>query len=207
MSEDLDTLDLSELDEPFAVKYVSSELHHKTEFGAVKLGVNRSEVAAVCRQMEAGETLAHTPCEGFLVEEMGDSSSQEIVIGGMQDSTFGPVVMLGIGGIFLEVLDDVVFRICPIDADEVQVMIDELAGSRLLRGYRGSAPVDLTALSDALLALAGPEGLLMSMQPTAIEVDINPLLVSTRGAVAVDAQVLVATEAKSDGATPEQAIA
>lgn len=192
----IDRPDLDGLSGPFAVKFVSSRIHHKTELGAVRIDVPAEDVPAVCRRMAASPELAGYPCEGFLVEEMVSAPAQEMVVGGLHDPTFGPVVMLGIGGVLLEVLDDVSFRVCPVDAHDVRSMLRELRGFRLLQGYRGSAAADLDALVEAVLAIGGEDGLLMSAYPTAVEIDVNPILVNELGAVAVDAQVLMMEHAR-----------
>lgn len=187
---DVENPDMDDLAGPFAVKFISPQVSHKTEMGAVQINVPRDEVGATCRRMAASPKLAGLRCDGFLIEQMAHPGLQEMVLGGLHDPIFGPVVMVGLGGVFLEVLNDVSFRICPVDAVEVRAMLRELRGHQLLEGYRGSEPVDLEALVDAVLAIAGPEGLLMSAHPTPLEVDLNPLLASKQGAVAVDAQIL-----------------
>ena len=193
----IDDPDLEGLQGPFAVKFVSPDIHHKTELGAVEINVPAERVPDVCRRMLDSPKLADLSCDGFLVEEMVSGPAQEMVVGGLCDATFGPVVMVGIGGVFLEVLNDVSFRICPIDAQEVRTMLRELRGFPLLQGFRGSAPVDLDALVEAVLALAGPDGLLMSAYPQAVELDLNPVLVDQHGVTAVDAQVLYIQPAAS----------
>lgn len=200
--QDLDHPDLAGLDGPFAVKFMSPKVQHKTEVGAVRTNVAPDQIAATCHRMAASPLLSGVPCAGFLVEEMASASAQEMVVGGLYDPTFGPVVMVGMGGVFLEVLNDVSFRICPVDASEVWSMLSDLRGLRLLEGYRGSARADLDALVEAVLAVAGQQGLLMSAYPTPIELDLNPLLVNEHGVVAVDAQIAL-PDSHSDGIRQE----
>ena len=126
---------------------------------------------------------------GFLIEEM--ASGQEVVIGGMLDARFGPVLMLGLGGVFVEVLRDVVFRICPLERRDAAEMIGELKGSPLLRGARGRAPVSEAALVQAILAVGGEDGLLVRLAHRITELDINPLIVDGERAVACDARMVL----------------
>jgi acyl-CoA synthetase (NDP forming) len=128
--------------------------------------------------------------DGWLVEELAPPG-QEMVIGGLRDPDFGPLVMVGLGGIFVEVLRDVAFRICPITRLDAEEMIDELKGAALLQGARGREPVSREAIIDALLNIGGEDGLLMQHADDIAEADINPLIVSANGAVAVDARFIL----------------
>jgi acyl-CoA synthetase (NDP forming) len=102
------------------------------------------------------------------------------------------MVMVGLGGVLVEVLGDAAFRICPIDRVDAAGMLDELRGAALLRGARGSAAVDRDALVDVLLMVGGEAGLLSACGDDVAEVDINPLIVGAQGAVAVDARFILA---------------
>ena len=137
--------------------------------------------------------------EGWLIEEMAPWG-QEVVIGGYRDPQFGPMVMVGLGGIFVEILKDVAFRICPIDADDAHSMLGELKGAVLLDGARGRRPVDRGALVDALLKVGGRDGLLMRLRADIAEFDINPIVVGEQGLVAVDARVVLAKPTPPDAA-------
>jgi acyl-CoA synthetase (NDP forming) len=128
--------------------------------------------------------------EGYLIEEMAPPG-QEMVVGGVRDSQFGPLVMVGLGGIFIEVLGDVSFRICPITALDAEEMLDELKGAALLRGARGRRSVSRAAMLDVLLRVGGEGGLLMTLAEDIVEADINPVIVSEAGAVAVDARFVL----------------
>jgi acyl-CoA synthetase (NDP forming) len=125
-----------------------------------------------------------------LIEEMAPAG-QEIVIGGLRDADFGPLVMVGLGGIFVEILADVSFRICPITRLDAEDMLDELKGAAILKGARGRKPVSRDAIIDVLLKIGGDEGLLMQHADEITEADINPLIVSERGAIAVDARFIL----------------
>jgi acyl-CoA synthetase (NDP forming) len=134
--------------------------------------------------------IAKARLDGFLVEEMAPAG-QELVIGALRDPQFGPLVMVGLGGIFVEVLKDVAFRICPIERIDALEMLDELKGKALLDGARGQAAVSREAIVDMLLQIGGEKGLLMSLSDEIAEADINPLIVSSQGAVAVDARFIL----------------
>jgi acyl-CoA synthetase (NDP forming) len=129
--------------------------------------------------------------DGYLIEEMAPAG-QEVVVGAVRDPDFGPMVMVGLGGIFVEVLADVAFRICPITRLDATEMLAELKGAALLDGARGRQPVARDAIIDVLLKIGGEDGLLMQYAGDFKEVDINPLIVSATGAVAVDARFILA---------------
>jgi len=126
-------------------------------------------------------------------------AGQEIVIGAIRDPQFGPMIMVGLGGIFVEVMADVAFRLCPIAERDARAMLDELRGTALLRGARGRDAVSEDAIVEALLRIGGANGLLMTQGDEIEELDINPLIVSAHGAVAVDARFILADA----GLTPE----
>jgi acyl-CoA synthetase (NDP forming) len=113
----------------------------------------------------------------------------ETVLGIAQDELFGPVVMFGLGGVLVEVLADVTFRVPPFGAGEAARMLDELAGSALLKGVRGRPPADRRSLVEAIMAV---QRLAVDLSDEVAELDINPLLAGERGAVAADALVVVA---------------
>ena len=182
---------------PLVLKVVSPDIPHKSEARAVRLNVTSAEeLAAACEEI-LGNARAYKKdarIDGLLVEEMAPPG-QEVVIGGVGDPQFGPLVMVGLGGILVEVLGDVSFRICPIARLDAEEMLDELKGAALLRGARGGKPVSRAAIVDALLKIGGERGLLMTHAQNIAEADVNPLIVSEHGAVAVDAR-FVLTQAK-----------
>jgi len=180
---------------PFVLKVMAPTLLHKSDAGGVALRLpDAAAVAAARDAMLASPAIAiHAP-RHFLVEEMAPPG-HELVIGGMIDPRFGPVVMLGLGGIFVEVFSDIVFRICPIRRHEARGMIDALKSAPILRGARGGAAADEDAICDVLMRVGGKQGLLMDRAGDLAELDINPLIVSASGAVAVDARILLADAA------------
>lgn len=187
---------LQALRPPLVLKVMSPDILHKTEARAVRLNVTSDEeLAAACEEILANARAYKKDAriDGFLLEEMAPPG-QEMVIGGLRDPQFGPLIMVGLGGIFVEVLADVSFRICPITRFDAEEMLDELKGAALLKGARGRKPASRAAIVDALLKVGGDKGLLMTHAEDIREADINPLIVSESGAVAVDARFIL-TEA------------
>lgn len=190
---------------PYVVKVVSPEILHKSDAGGVALNLHdpaavRSAVEAMARKPK----IAAAKVDGWLVEEM-TPAGREMVVGGFADPHFGPMLMVGLGGVFVEVLKDVAFRICPIGEGDARAMLDELKGIALLRGARGEPPVDENALVDVMLKMGGADGLLTRHAADIAEADLNPVIVSPSGAVAVDARFILADPlaAQADEAAPE----
>lgn len=177
---------------PLAVKVMSPEILHKSDAGGVAVGLSSAEETAdAIRVMLENPVIRDSIRDGFLIEEMAPLG-QEIVIGAVSDPQFGPMIMVGLGGIFVEVLADVAFRLCPINARDARAMLNELRGATLLSGARGGEAVSQEAIVDALLRIGGADGLLMEHGDSIEELDINPLIVSAEGAVAVDARFILA---------------
>jgi acyl-CoA synthetase (NDP forming) len=178
---------------PLVLKVVSPDILHKSEARAVRLNVTSDEdLAAACKEilMNARAYKKDARIDGFLLEEMAPAGL-EVVVGGLRDPQFGPLVMVGLGGIFVEVLADVSFRICPITRLDAEEMLDELKGAALFRGARGRNPVSREAIVDVLLKMGGEKGLMMMHGDDIAEADINPIIVSESGAVAVDARFVL----------------
>jgi succinyl-CoA synthetase beta subunit len=177
---------------PFALKVVSPEILHKSDAGGVKIGLkNADELAQAITAMAAAPQIKKARVDGWLVEEMAPAG-QEVVVGAVRDPNFGPLVMVGLGGIFVEILADVAFRICPITRLDAAEMLDELKGVALLDGARGRVRASREAIIDVLLKVGGENGLLLQHADDFKEADINPLIVSANGAVAVDARFVLA---------------
>jgi acyl-CoA synthetase (NDP forming) len=176
---------------PLVLKVVSPDILHKSDAGGVKVGLgNAHEVEEAVRAMMKRPAIESARIDGFLLEEMAPAGL-EIVVGGLRDPQFGPLVMVGLGGIFVEVLADVSFRICPIARLDAEEMLDELKGAALFRGARGRNPVSREAIVDVLLKVGGENGLMMTHGDDIAEADINPLIVSEHAAVAVDARFVL----------------
>jgi len=185
------TAAIANLTPPFVVKVMSPDILHKSDAGCVKIGLqNSDQVEKAISAMAALPAIKTARVEGYLVEEMAPGG-QEIVVGAVRDPDFGPMIMVGLGGIFVEVLADVAFRICPITRLDAGEMLDELKGSAILNGARGRKAVSRDAIMDVLLKIGGEDGLLMRHAEDFKEADINPLIVSDTGAVAVDARFIL----------------
>jgi len=188
---------LGALRAPYVVKVMSPDILHKSDVGGVRVRLQSAdEVALAIQEMRARPQIARAHIDGFLVEEMAPPG-QEIVIGGLRDPQFGPLIMVGLGGVFVEVLQDVAFRICPIEQIDALEMLDELKGKAMLDGLRGGVPASRDALIDALMKIGGEGGLLTTFGDDIAEVDVNPLIVSPHGAVAADARFILTPEAPS----------
>ena len=175
---------------PLVAKLVSPDAGHKSDIGGVKLHLaNGEQVLAAIAELDIAARSNGIGDSGFLIEEM--ISGHELVIGGLIDARFGPVLMLGLGGVFVEVLRDVVFRVCPIDRQDAMEMIGDLKGAPLLRGARGRTPASEPALVQAILAVGGEDGLMMRLRHRISELDINPLIVDGERAIACDARVVL----------------
>jgi acetyltransferase len=182
-----------EIGYPVALKVQSAQIPHKTDAGAIALnleteqGVRRAhdEILANARRYAPNAKI-----EGVLVQEMV-GEGVEVIIGTTRDPVFGPVVMFGLGGIFVEALRDVSFRVAPLTRADAEEMISEIRGVRVLEGLRGRPPVDREALVDAILRVSE----LVTDHVDAIdELDLNPLVLFPRGAKAVDALIKRAGE-------------
>ncbi len=178
---------------PFAVKVVSPDILHKSDAGGVQLALaDPGAVRVAIEAMMRRPRISTSKIDGWLVEEMAPRG-QEIVIGGLRDPQFGPMVMVGLGGIFIEVIGDISFRLCPIEERDAQAMLRELKAVALFEGARGRAPLDKQAVIDALLKIGGRDGLMMQFDAIS-ELDLNPIIVGEQGLMAVDARVVLTEE-------------
>jgi acyl-CoA synthetase (NDP forming) len=179
-----------EIGYPVVMKVSSPDLLHKSDLGLVRVGVaSAKEVRAAYTALMAKAKQAggrKVRIDGVLVCEM-ITGGIELVVGVSQDPLFGPVVMAGLGGIFVEVLEDVTFRVPPFDRDEAVRMLHELAGFKMLEGVRGAPPADVDALVDVIMKVSR---LALDLSDEIAELDVNPLVVRPRGAVALDALVV-----------------
>ncbi len=173
--------------QPVALKLDAVGLTHKSDLGAVALGLRGDDAVygAALTLLDTGRHHGLT-IRGLLVQPMA-SPGVELIVGLRRDPQFGPVVMVGLGGILTEVLDDVSIRLAPLDASAADAMLDDLRGAALLRGVRGRLPVDRGAIVSMLVAL----GQLGVERSDLLEIDLNPVIASTSGAIAVDALVVL----------------
>jgi acetyltransferase len=169
---------------PIALKVVSSEISHKSDVGGVILHLKN--VQEIEQAYDRIKKITPGGSSAVLIQKMV-SGGKEMILGGKKDPSFGPVVLFGLGGIYAEVLQETSLRIAPINRYEAEEMISELKGSAILKGIRGEPPSDRDALIDRLLRLSQ----LLVDFPEIEGVDINPLIVMEKGAVAVDARILL----------------
>lgn len=176
---------------PVVMKIASPDIIHKSDAGGVKVGLkNDDEVRNAFRTITASakKYKADANIKGVLVQEMV-KAAKEVILGAKQDPLFGPLIMFGLGGIYVEVLKDVVFRLAPIDENEAIRMVESIKTAKLLKGVRGEKPSDLRAIIDSLQKLSQ---LLLDF-PEIEEFDINPMLVMEegKGARVVDARIVL----------------
>ena len=175
---------------PVALKVVSPNVAHKSDVGGVELGLeSHHEVAEaydeIIRSVQAAQPSA--VIEGVSVQEMA-SPGVEVIVGVTTDPQFGPVMMFGLGGIMVEVLGDVAFRLAPLGEGDARDMVDEIQGRQVLDGVRGQPPVDV----DALEAMLDQVSAFAAEHPEVAELDLNPVIASPEGAIAVDARIVLA---------------
>jgi acetyl-CoA synthetase (ADP-forming) len=178
-----------EIGYPVVLKIVSPDIVHKSDVGGVLVNIqNAKEVGAAYRQIIANikKHKADARIVGVLVQEMAPSST-EVIVGSTKDQQFGPVLMFGLGGVFVEILKDVTFRVAPITEEEARDMVTEVKAYPLLKGYRGSPPADIDAIVNILLATSR-----MVQEHSEIkELDLNPVMVYRKGAKTVDARIIL----------------
>ena len=174
---------------PVVLKIVSPDIIHKSDVGGVLVDLKnardvRNGYTQIIKNVKRHNEKARIV--GILVQEMAPPST-EVIVGMTKDPQFGQALMFGLGGIFVEVLRDVTFRIAPITADEACEMINEVKAYPLLKGYRGTPPADIEAISKILLATSK-----LVMEHNEIkELDLNPIMVYRKGAKTVDARIIL----------------
>jgi acyl-CoA synthetase (NDP forming) len=178
---------------PVALKVCSAAIAHKSDHGLVRLNLgDASQVLQACAELEVAVRRAfpEPPAYGWLVQRMAPPGGLELVLGTRRDAVFGPIVMVGLGGVFVEHFQDVAFAITPLGRSRALTLLRSLRAYPLFRGARGRPPVDEDAVADALVALAR---FALDFEREVAEVDINPLFALPRGqgAIAVDALVIL----------------
>lgn len=173
---------------PIVLKVVSNEISHKTDVGGVAVGIqNDRDLEDAFRKMMSivKRKAAKAKVQGVLVQKM-IQDGVNVLIGGKKDSQFGQVVAFGLGGIFVEVMEDVAFRIAPIEKKEALEMMAETKGFKVLDGYRGKS-YDI----DTLATLVSKISKMLDKRKDIVELDINPVIALKKGAIAVDARIVV----------------
>lgn len=176
-----------------AMKIVSQDILHKSDAGGVKLKVSGAEAMAAARQEILANAKAYKPAariDGVLATPMA-APGVEVILGVVQDPIFGPVMMFGLGGIFVEVLKDVAFRALPMSRADAAEMLEQIASAKILEGVRGRGPVDKQALLDLMMAMAE----LAEAHPEITEIDLNPVILREDGLDLADARMILAESA------------
>ncbi|WP_445005173.1 acetate--CoA ligase family protein [Halomonas mongoliensis] len=181
---------------PLAMKVVSKDILHKSDAGGVKLNVvgeaamreAREAILASCREYDADAEI-----EGILVTPMA-KKGVEVILGVIRDPIFGPVLMFGLGGIFVEILEDVAFRAIPLSRRDAEEMVEQIKAKKILGGVRGEKAVDKAALVDLLLKVSR----IVEAYPELSELDLNPVIVNADGYAVVDARVIVERNDSAD---------
>ena len=181
------------IDGPVVLKVASPDIPHKTEIGGVLLNLTTKEEVEESYQKLITNVQSNAPkakIDGIIVAEM-ITGGIETVLGVTKDPVFGPTVMFGLGGVFVEVLKDVTFRVAPFGPEEAHRMIDEIRGRAVLDGARGAPPADIDALANAISRLSI---FAADNSDTIQTIDINPFLALPKGAVAVDALIIPSSD-------------
>jgi len=174
---------------PVVAKIVSPEIIHKSDAGGVKVGLKTPtdvETAYTTIIENAKKYDPKAKLLGVLIMEMAPQGT-EVIIGAIKDPQFGATIMFGLGGIFVEVLKDVTFKIAPINTDEAKEMITSLKAAALLKGYRNTPPADIDALAQIIVNVST----LLTEHPEIAELDLNPVIAYAKGANTVDARIIL----------------
>lgn len=173
---------------PLVLKAISNDILHKTDVGAVQKGLYSDAHITAAFNKIRDNVRKHNPkakIKGFIVQKM-ITSGHEIIIGGKRDPQFGPIVIFGLGGIFVEILNDFSLRICPVSRQDAREMVSEIDAYRVLLGARGGEKANLQAIYKTILSVSD----LMIKEKNILELDLNPLFVSSNEIMAVDARVV-----------------
>jgi len=178
-----------EINFPIVMKVVSPDIIHKTDAGGVKIGLKDEKEAKLAYQeiiFKAKKYNKEAQIFGVITYSMIPKAT-EIIIGMMKDPHFGPVAMFGLGGIFVEILKDISFRILPIEERDAREMITEIKGYEILKGARGNPPRDIQAIEEVLMKVSK----LTMENPEINEIDLNPIFVFEKGLQVVDARMIL----------------
>jgi len=172
---------------PVVMKACGAEILHKSDLDLVRVGVAAEDVPAVFEDLfSRARAESHVGVQGVLVQEPV-TGGEEVIVGVSNDAQFGPVVVFGLGGIFVEILGDVAMRVAPLTRRDADEMIREVRGYALLSGARGRPPADVDALAELLVNVSR---LAMDLRERVVELDLNPVRVLPRGVVALDALIV-----------------
>ena len=175
---------------PVVMKIVSPDILHKTEAGGVVVGVADGDAAASAYEAIVAGARAYREdarIDGVQVQQMVTGEAQEVIVGAVTDPSFGKLVAFGLGGVLVEVLKDITFRLAPATADDARSMLDSIQAAEVLDGVRGAEAVDRDSLADIIVNVSK----LIGDFPEISEIDLNPVLAGAQGATAVDALIAV----------------
>jgi acetate---CoA ligase (ADP-forming) subunit beta len=178
-----------EIGYPTVLKIISPDVIHKVDVGGVILNVASSEDAKKAYNKIVENVKKHKPdakIDGILVQEMAPSAT-EVIVGAIKDAQFGPTLMFGLGGTFVEIMKDVSFRIAPIKEDDARQMISEVKAYPILLGYRGQPPRDI----DTIVKIIMDTSKMVMEHQNIKELDLNPVIVYEKGAKTVDARIIL----------------
>ncbi|PIX34356.1 MAG: acetyl-CoA synthetase [Candidatus Infernicultor aquiphilus] len=178
-----------EINFPIVMKIVSPDIIHKTEAGGVKVGIKDEKEAKAAYQdiiYKVKKYKKEAKISGIIAYSMIPQGT-EIIIGIMKDPHFGPVIMFGLGGIFVEILKDISFRILPLEERDAEEMISEIKGYQILKGIRGETPKDVKSIRDVLMKISQ----LVMDNPEIKEIDLNPVFLFNQGLQVVDARMIL----------------
>jgi acyl-CoA synthetase (NDP forming) len=187
---------------PVVMKIVSPEILHKTEAGGVMIGVkNADEAAAAYEQIiaNAKKYNAKASILGVQVQQMVQGG-QEVIVGAITDGSFGKLVAFGMGGVLVEVLKDVTFRLAPATREDAESMLGSIQATEMLKGVRGGKPVNREALQDLIVRVSQ----LVSDFPEISEMDLNPVFADENGAIAADVRIVVNFEQRAPRYRPDE---
>jgi len=184
--------DAGQLGFPVVMKIISPDIIHKSDAGGIKLDLRTPEqVEEAYVEILANCKSKHPNAEIYGVSvQKSIQPGVELIIGMFTDAQFGPVLMFGLGGIWTEVLEDTSLRVTPVTRKDIREMIEEIKGYKLLTGYRGQAPVDISKLEDMLMVVSD----FVEKNPEVKEIDINPVIASGNSILAVDARFILVSE-------------
>lgn len=188
----------SEIGYPVVMKIVSPDVLHKSDAGAVKVNLkNGNEVRAAFAEISENvkRFKSNAKVVGYIVEQLAPPGN-EVIVGMAKDPQFGPALMFGLGGIFVEVLKDVSFRIAPLTEYDAREMIQEIKGYPVLTGIRGQKPADVNSLVDIILKVSK----LVTEHAEIEQLDLNPIFVYEKGARIVDARIILSTDGEKSSA-------
>ncbi len=174
---------------PIVLKIVSPQITHKSDVGGVALDLTSADDVAAAFDRIVASAKQHEPnatIDGVAVQRM-EKQGIEVIVGMTKDPQFGPVLMFGLGGVLVEVLKDVAFRVVPINQRDARQMVREIKGFPLLEGYRGQDPADVARLEQLLLKVSE----FVEQHPEVAELDLNPVFAYKDGAIAVDARIVL----------------